>query len=189
MGPNLFAGIRRSDVALVAVLAAMGVYLMLENIRAHDADIRIDSHSWLLVPVWLAAVLPLLWWRHNPLAAAVLVTVVMAGHLLVFGWVARCGSGLPLAWVVAFSWCAAKAPRWSSGSATMDRPWALPASRAPAAAWPGCASGCRRSADHWSPGWHRPAAGRSRLGCRRSDQKSAGATPSSSRTRGTTWVP
>ena len=65
-------------------------------------DIRIDSHSWLLVPVWLAAVLPLLWWRRNPLAAAVLVTVVMAVHVLAFGWVARCGSGLPLAWVVAF---------------------------------------------------------------------------------------
>jgi hypothetical protein len=102
MGTRPLEGVRRSDVALVVVLAALGVYLMVENINADKADIRIDSHSWLLVPVWLAAVLPLLWWRRHPLAIALLVTVVIAAHVLAFGWVGRCGSGLPLAWVVAF---------------------------------------------------------------------------------------
>jgi hypothetical protein len=102
MGPGQLADIRRSDVAVVVVLAALGVYLMVENINGYGVDIRIDSHSWLLLPVWLAAVLPLLWWRRNPLAVALVVTVVIAVHVLAFGWVGRCGSGLPLAWVVAF---------------------------------------------------------------------------------------
>ncbi|MEO6511031.1 MAG: hypothetical protein ABIO16_08585 [Nocardioides sp.] len=102
MGPRLWGDTRRSDVAVVGVLAAMGVYLMVENIRSYDTAVRIESHSWLMLPVWLGAVLPLLWWRRAPLAVAVLITAVMGVHLLAFGWVGRCGSGLPLVWVVAY---------------------------------------------------------------------------------------
>ncbi len=92
----------RTDVAVVVVLAGLGTYLMVENIRTYSPNIRVDSHSWWLVPVWLAAVLPLLWWRRNPLAVALIVTAVMAVHVLAFGWVARCGAGLPLTWVLAY---------------------------------------------------------------------------------------
>jgi signal transduction histidine kinase len=103
MTAGLFRGTTRSDVGVVVVLAAIGVFLMVENIRAGaDADLRIDSHSWWLVPAWLGAVLPLLWWRRRPIAIALVVTAVVAVHVVAFGWVARCGCGLPLAWTVAF---------------------------------------------------------------------------------------
>ena len=119
MGPGSFEGVRRSDVAVVVVLAALGVYLMVENIhdvRPADHPRSTRTRGW-LVPVWLAAVLPLLWWRRNLLAVALLVTVVMASPPAGFGWVARCGAGLPLAWVSP-SWsapatpCAARSPAW-----------------------------------------------------------------------------
>jgi signal transduction histidine kinase len=103
MTTSAFQGTTRSDVGVVVVLASFGVYLMVENITAGaDADLRIDSHSWWLLPVWLAAVLPLLWWRRNPAVTALVVTAVMVVHVLAFGWVARCGCGLPLAWTLAF---------------------------------------------------------------------------------------
>ena len=102
MGPRRLGGSLRTDVAVVVVLAGLGTYLMVENIRTYSPTIRVDSHSWWLVPVWLAAVLPLLWWRRNPLAVALIVTAVMAVHVLAFGWVARCGAGLPLTWVLAY---------------------------------------------------------------------------------------
>ena len=122
MGSRLFEGVRRSDVAVVVVLAAIGVYLMVENVNTYDQDLRIDSHSWLLVPVWLAAVLPLLWWRRNPLAVAVLVTVVMAGHLLrSAGWPA-----------------AARGCRWPGWSRSWSAPATPCAARSPAWLWPRC---------------------------------------------------
>jgi signal transduction histidine kinase len=94
--------IRRSDAVVTVVLAGLGAYLMWENVTTHDANIRIDSHSWWMVPVFLAAVLPVLWWRRNPLVVMAIVVVVMAVHVVLFGWVARCGAGLPLSWVLAY---------------------------------------------------------------------------------------
>ena len=95
-------GIRRSDVVLTAVLAGLGAYLMWENVNTFDAQIRIDSHSWWMLPVFLAAVLPVLWWRRDPVAVTAVVVAVLVVHVVLFGWVARCGSGLPLAWVLAY---------------------------------------------------------------------------------------
>jgi signal transduction histidine kinase len=95
-------GIRRSDVALTIVLAGLGTYLMWENVTTNDASIRIDSHSWWMLPVFLAAVLPVLWWRRNPVVVTAVVVAVMVVHVLMFGWVARCGAGLPLTWVLAY---------------------------------------------------------------------------------------
>lgn len=94
--------VRSTDVAVVAVLAALGVALMVEGVV-------VDSRSRLLVPVYLLAVVPLLWWRRDPLVAAALATTGMAVHVLLFGDAIRCGSGLPLAWVVAF-WVGSRDP-------------------------------------------------------------------------------
>jgi signal transduction histidine kinase len=95
-------GIHPVDVVLTLVLGGLGIFLMVENITEHDAAIRIDSHSWWMVPVFVLAVLPVLWWRRDPLVAAAAAAAVMAVHVVAFGWLARCGAGLPLTWVLAY---------------------------------------------------------------------------------------
>ena len=59
---------RKGDIALAGVLTALGVALMIENITATDAAVRIDSRSWLMIPLFAAATLPILWRRRNMLA-------------------------------------------------------------------------------------------------------------------------
>jgi hypothetical protein len=66
---------RKGDIALAGVLTALGVALMIENITATDAAVRIDSRSWLMIPLFAAATLPILWRRRNMLA----VTLVRCG--------------------------------------------------------------------------------------------------------------
>jgi signal transduction histidine kinase len=99
---QLWRGVRPVDVAVTAVLAALGVLLMVENIYGDDPTVRIDSRSWWMVPVFVAATLPVLWWRRNLLAALAGSVAVMTAHDLLFGHVVRCGAGLPLAFVLAF---------------------------------------------------------------------------------------
>jgi signal transduction histidine kinase len=43
-----------------------------------------------------------LWWRRNVIAVTGVALVVMVLHDLFFGWVTRCGAGLPLAFVLAY---------------------------------------------------------------------------------------
>ena len=109
----MFEGVRKGDVALAAVLTILGVVLMVENITAVDPDVRIDSHSWLMVPVFAAATLPILWRRRGILAVTLVTAVAMGVHLLAFGWVVRCGAGLPLAFALAYG-VGRLAPRWQS---------------------------------------------------------------------------
>jgi hypothetical protein len=104
---------RKSDVALAVVLTALGVALMVENITAVGADVRIDSHSWLMIPVFVAATLPILWRRRNILAVTLVTAVAMGVHVLAFDWVVRCGAGLPLAFALAYG-VGRLAPRWQS---------------------------------------------------------------------------
>ncbi len=61
-----------------------------------------SSHSWGMVPVFALATIPVLWWRRNVIAVTSVALVVMVLHDLVFGWVTRCGAGLPLAFVLVF---------------------------------------------------------------------------------------
>jgi hypothetical protein len=99
-----FWGIRPMDALLALATSGFGVFLMVENIRAGaHPDIRVDSHSWWLVPVFLAATLPVLWRRRYPLAVTLAAGAAMAVHVAAFGWVARCGAGLPLAFVLAYA--------------------------------------------------------------------------------------
>ncbi len=62
----------------------------------------IDSHSLAMVPVFALATLPVLWWRRNVVAVTWIALAVMVLHDLLFGWVTRCGAGLPLAFVLAY---------------------------------------------------------------------------------------
>ena len=100
---KLFAGIRPSDVVLAIGLSALGIWIGLENMQGSTADVRIDSTSWLTIPVFLAATIPVLWRRRAMLTVTLVAGAAMAAHVAAFGWGVRCGVGLPLAFVLAYS--------------------------------------------------------------------------------------
>jgi hypothetical protein len=103
MGKSMW-GIRPMDAVLALATSAIAVYLMVESIKAGaDADLRIDSHSWWMVPVFLAATLPVLWRRRYTLGVTLVAGAAMAVHVAAFGWGVRCGAGLPLAFVLAYA--------------------------------------------------------------------------------------
>jgi hypothetical protein len=94
--------IRPMDVVLAVLLSGLGVWLMLENING-SGDVRVDSTSWLLIPVFLVATIPVLFRRANMIAVILVTAAAMAVHVAAFGWLVRCGAGLPLAIVLAYS--------------------------------------------------------------------------------------
>lgn len=96
--------IRPSDIAWTVLLAGAGVLLMVANINAGpNSDVRVDSHSWALVPFFLLAVAPVLWRRTDAVLATGLSTAAMGLHDVAFGSLIRCGAGLPLSFVLAYS--------------------------------------------------------------------------------------
>jgi hypothetical protein len=100
---TIFEGVRKGDVALAVGTTALGVAQMTENMLAGpDADVRIDSHSWLLLPVFAAATLPILWRRRSMPAVLAVTAAALAVHVLAFGSLVRCGAGLPLAFALAY---------------------------------------------------------------------------------------
>jgi signal transduction histidine kinase len=110
---RVFRGIRPIDGVLAGALTALGLWLMIENVRFDDAGTAaaiarggmvhvMTSHSWAMVPVFALAPLSVLWWRRNVIAVTAFALAVMVIHDLLFGWVTRCGAGLPLAFVVGY---------------------------------------------------------------------------------------
>ena len=110
---GVFRGIRRVDWVLAVALTALGTWLMVEDVLFEDAHAasaiadgtmvhEMTSHSWAMVPVFALATLPVLWWRRGVVAVTGIALVVMVLHDLLFGWVTRCGAGLPLAFVLAY---------------------------------------------------------------------------------------
>jgi hypothetical protein len=100
---TIFDGVRKGDVALAVGATALGVLQMIGNVQAGaDGGVRIDSHSWLALPVFAAATLPILWRRRSMPAVLAVTAAALAVHVLAFGWLVRCGSGLPLAFALAY---------------------------------------------------------------------------------------
>jgi hypothetical protein len=100
---TIFDGVRKGDVALAIGTTALGIFLMTENVLAGaDSGVRVDSHSWLSLPVFAAATVPVLWRRRSMPAVLGVTAVALAVHVLAFGWLVRCGAGLPLAFVLAY---------------------------------------------------------------------------------------
>lgn len=110
---NVLRGIRPLDWVIAGALTALGLVLMVGNVTMADASVTQDiadgtmvhqmsSHSWAMVPVYALAPLSVLWWRRNVVAVTAFALAVMVTHDLLFGWVTRCGSGLPLAFVLAY---------------------------------------------------------------------------------------
>ena len=110
---GILRGVRPSDWVLAVSLTALGVYLMISNVGYPDADAasaiaegtmvhELTSHSWAMVPVFAVATVPVLWWRRSVVTVAGIALAVLVVHDLLFGWVTRCGAGLPLAFVLAY---------------------------------------------------------------------------------------
>jgi signal transduction histidine kinase len=122
---SLGRDIRLRDWALAGVLTALGVLLMWFNLQTSEHQVRAaiaegsmvhlnSSYSPWMIPVFAAATIPVLWWRRSILAVAAAAVAVLALHDLLFGWVTRCGAGLPLAFVLAFlgAFAAERTTRW-----------------------------------------------------------------------------
>jgi signal transduction histidine kinase len=110
---EVFRGIKVRDWVLAGVLTALGVLLMVSDVRVSNADVdraiaegsmvhTLSSHSPWMIPVFLGATIPVVWWRRGVIAVTGIAIVVMALHDALFGWVTRCGAGLPLVFVLAF---------------------------------------------------------------------------------------
>jgi hypothetical protein len=100
---NILRGVRPLDYALAAALTAIGVVLMVANMGGPDGSTRIDSTSWVMIPVFAAATLPILWRRTNLWAVLGVTAAALGVHDIAFGWVVRCGAGLPLAFALAYA--------------------------------------------------------------------------------------
>lgn len=110
---KISSGPRAVDWLLAGVLTAAGALLMVFNLALEEGDVAaaisegtmvhpITSDSWLMVPVFVLATIPVLWWRRGVIEVALAALAAMVLHDLLFGWVTRCGVGLPLAFVLAF---------------------------------------------------------------------------------------
>lgn len=103
---DILKGIRPLDYALTAAMVALAGFIGIENVNAGPhADVahKLDSHSWLMVPVFVIAALPILWRRQNVLAAIAASFVATAASVPMFGWVTRCGWALPLSIALAYA--------------------------------------------------------------------------------------
>jgi hypothetical protein len=103
---DIVKGIRPLDYVLTAVMVTLATVIGLENVNAGaDADLAhsLDSHSALMIPVFVIAALPILWRRRGILAAIGVSFVVIAASVPAFGWVTRCGFALPLSVAMAYA--------------------------------------------------------------------------------------
>jgi hypothetical protein len=100
---SILRGVRPLDYVLAAALTALGIILMVGNMHSTDANTRIDSTSAVMIPIFAAATLPILWRRTNLWAVLGVTAVALAVHDVAFGWVVRCGAGLPLAFALAYA--------------------------------------------------------------------------------------
>lgn len=103
---DIVKGIRPLDYVLTAVMVALAVVIGIENVNAGaDADLAhsLDSQSALMIPVFAAAALPILWRRRGILAAIGVSFVIVATSIPAFGWVVRCGFALPLSIAMAYA--------------------------------------------------------------------------------------
>jgi hypothetical protein len=103
---DILKGVRPLDYVLAAVMSALGVFLMVENITAGDDPSLIhavSTRSWWIVPVFLLTTLPILWRRRNVLAVVGFTAAATIAHVLVFDWLTRCGALLPLSVALAYA--------------------------------------------------------------------------------------
>jgi signal transduction histidine kinase len=111
MRSQAIRGIRPADAVLAGILCLLGTLMAVANIAATDGVTRIDSHSWLQLPVFVASLGTVLWWRRSLTGVVLASSALMLVHVLAFGHLVRCGAGLPLVLVLAFLCGFASPPR------------------------------------------------------------------------------
>src|SRR6201996_3396368 len=103
----IFKGIRPLDYVLAALFPGGGVYLMHENMTytGHGQGlVHLPSTTTAaMLPVFLAVTVPILWRRRNILAVVGVTTLALAVHVVLFGWLTRCGVVLPLSFALAYA--------------------------------------------------------------------------------------
>lgn len=103
---TLLKGVRPSDYVLTTALVVLAVLIGVENVLSGpDADLAhaMDSHSWAIVLVLVLATVPILLRRTAVLPALLVSILVITASLPMFGWITRCGVGLPLAIAYAYA--------------------------------------------------------------------------------------
>jgi hypothetical protein len=100
---SILRGVRPLDYVLAAGMTALGVVLMVANMQGPDDGTRIDSTSWVMIPVFAAVTVPILFRRRNLWAVLGVTAAALAVHDVAFDWVVRCGAGLPLSFALAYS--------------------------------------------------------------------------------------
>lgn len=103
---NILTGVRPLDYLLAAVMVALAVLIGLENgLGGPNENLvhPLESHSALMVPVFVLAALPILWRRRAILPVIGVSLVVVAASVVAFGWVTRCGFALPLSAAMAYA--------------------------------------------------------------------------------------
>ena len=93
------AAVGRRDIAIAALLSALGLLLMYANVVDKEVEASV-----LAIPLFLLVTVPLVWRRAAPVAA---LAAVLAGYLLHVGATGteliRCGVVLPVVFLLAFS--------------------------------------------------------------------------------------
>ena len=101
---SLLRGVRPLDYVLAAGMTALGILLMHENMHGQGTSkTRIDSTTWVMIPIFIAVTLPILWRRVNLWAVLGVTAAALVVHDIAFGWVVRCGAGLPLAFALSYA--------------------------------------------------------------------------------------
>jgi hypothetical protein len=98
-------GLRPLDYVLAALATGAGVYLMHENMTTsgHGLAHPLSTTTAAMLPFFLAATVPILWRRRNVLAVIGVTTVALVVHVVLFGWITRCGVVLPLSFALAYA--------------------------------------------------------------------------------------
>jgi hypothetical protein len=101
----IFKGLRPLDYVLAALATAAGVFLMYENITAHEHGLAHPQSTTTaaMLPFFLAVTVPILWRRRNIVAVIGVTTVALVAHVVLFGWNTRCGVALPLSFALAYA--------------------------------------------------------------------------------------
>jgi hypothetical protein len=103
---EILKSVRPLDYVLAGVLSLAGAFLMYENmVLGDDPSLAhpVDTTSWLILPVFLLVTLPILVRRRNILAVVAVTAAATALHVVAFGWLTRCGVGLPLSFALAYA--------------------------------------------------------------------------------------
>lgn len=102
---SILKGIRPLDYVLAAALTTGGVFMMYENISGSDAGLPhpLSTRTAAMLPFFLLVTVPILWRRRNVVGVVGATALATVLHVLLFGWVTRCGDLLPLTFALAYA--------------------------------------------------------------------------------------